>query len=394
MLSNGSDTYAWLIDPLAPQEFERDYYQKRVSVVRRGKPWYYQSLLSLDMLDQVLGTHRLSPRDLQIVRSDVDTTAADYTDGNGKVSPVRAAKLFADGATLIFNQLQRRVPSLANLCSALGTTFSSRMQTNIYLTPSGSQGFQPHWDTHDVFVLQVSGSKRWKIYDTKIPLPLRGQQFDPKQYSAGETSEEFELAAGDIAYIPRGLMHSASSQAESSLHITTGLIGFTWADFLLQSVAAAALADVSLRENLPLGIARPDFPAEERVRLCREKLQQLQANIDAAPAFSFLSEELATGQTSSFTNLLSQISSVDDLELSSSMRCRPDIVFDYREDGEHGYVTFCGTRVQLPSFLAPAVQFMQTATSFTIRELPDCVDDEGKLTLAKRLLKEGLLERV
>ena len=35
------------------------------------------------------------------------------------------------------------------------------MQINAYITPPENQGFAAHYDTHDVFVLQVSGSKRW-----------------------------------------------------------------------------------------------------------------------------------------------------------------------------------------------------------------------------------------
>ncbi|WP_420461677.1 JmjC domain-containing protein [Candidatus Palauibacter sp.] len=41
-----------------------------------------------------------------------------------------------------------------------------------------TQGFRPHWDTHDVSVLQVVGSKRWRLYDggrlaPHVPVPCR-----------------------------------------------------------------------------------------------------------------------------------------------------------------------------------------------------------------------------
>ena len=38
-------------------------------------------------------------------------------------------------------------------------------------------GFKAHFDTHDVFVLQIEGCKRWTLYDTPIELPLRGQEY-------------------------------------------------------------------------------------------------------------------------------------------------------------------------------------------------------------------------
>jgi len=30
----------------------------------------------------------------------------------------------------------------------------------------------PHWDDHDVFILQVSGEKRWRVYGVTRPYPL------------------------------------------------------------------------------------------------------------------------------------------------------------------------------------------------------------------------------
>ena len=35
---------------------------------------------------------------------------------------------------------------------------------NVYLTPADSQGFSPHYDDIDAFILQLEGKKRWKVY--------------------------------------------------------------------------------------------------------------------------------------------------------------------------------------------------------------------------------------
>lgn len=35
---------------------------------------------------------------------------------------------------------------------------------NAYLTPPNSQGFAPHYDDIEAFVLQIEGRKRWKLY--------------------------------------------------------------------------------------------------------------------------------------------------------------------------------------------------------------------------------------
>jgi ribosomal protein L16 Arg81 hydroxylase len=111
------------------------------------------------------------------------------------------ASRFDAGATIVFGQLHRRVPALARLCVAIGQIFGCRVQTNTYFTPPHAQGFRPHWDTHEVFVLQVAGTKSWSVYDTKVTLPLKGQRFDPEQHEPGPVSGQFELGPGDVAFL-------------------------------------------------------------------------------------------------------------------------------------------------------------------------------------------------
>lgn len=383
--------YAWLLDPLPPGEFEATYYQRRICVIRRQAPDYYRRLLSLDDLDLVLGTHTARHPEINVVRRDRDVPTSEYVDSVGIVDPLRAARLFADGATLIFSQLHQRVPSLARLCTDLRRVFSSRIQTNIYLTPPNSQGFAAHWDTHDVFVLQVAGRKRWTIYDTRIALPMRGQQFHPDE-QPGAVTEEFEIEAGDMAYIPRGVMHAAAAAADPSLHITTGLLVFTWADLLLKGVEAAALADVDLRESLPPGFADGQIPAEDMAGMARAKLARVSAFIESAPPFDYFAGELVAGHRSCFVNLLGQISRFDELTLASTVRVRPDAMWDVRDSETAFVIVFGGNQVEVPRFLRPALDFLRQAGTFAVKELPDCVDDAGKLTLVKRLVKEGLLE--
>ena len=50
------------------------------------------------------------------------------------------------------------------------------VQANAYATPAGAQGFAVHHDTHDVFVLQVAGEKRWLVYEPALELPLKDQR--------------------------------------------------------------------------------------------------------------------------------------------------------------------------------------------------------------------------
>ena len=67
----------------------------------------------------------------------------------------------AGGATLVLQALHRTWPPLIRFGTELAAELGHPVQINAYITPPENQGFAAHYDTHDVFVLQVAGSKRW-----------------------------------------------------------------------------------------------------------------------------------------------------------------------------------------------------------------------------------------
>ena len=385
------DWYAWLIDPLPTSEFERDYFEQRLFLIRREASRYFAELLSVTDLDTVLGTHSARYPDISLVRGDGDVSPGEYTDDVGRIQPLDVARHFDDGATVIFRQLQTRVPTLARLCVALGRRFSSRVQTNVYLTPPDAQGFSPHWDTHDVFVLQISGTKHWSIYDTKVKLPLRGQRFEPG-IPPGDVRDEFDLGPGSAVYLPRGLMHAARSTGQASLHITLGLTAFTWAEFLVESVTAAALEEESLRRNLPREFAREGFPLAEGKRLLGEKLASVQSRFDPEVVWRRFTDEILATDVPLFTDLFSQRFRGDRLTPRSRVRRRVGLLTEAVTEGETCLLRFCGRELRLPVNVWPALQFATTADQFAIQDLPDCLDAEGKMVLVRRLVREGVLQ--
>ena len=99
--------------------------------------------------------------------------------------------------------------------------------TPLFTTAIISPGFAGSYDTHDVFLLQVEGSKKWTICGTPVELPLSGQSFDASVHELGARKLEFVLEAGDAAYVPCGVVHEAQSADEVSLHITAGVLRYT-----------------------------------------------------------------------------------------------------------------------------------------------------------------------
>lgn len=56
------------------------------------------------------------------------------------------------------------IPKLHLLNASLQEYFHCFVGANSYLTPPNSQGFAPHYDDIEAFILQVEGKKLWKIY--------------------------------------------------------------------------------------------------------------------------------------------------------------------------------------------------------------------------------------
>src|SRR3712207_7506877 len=93
-----------------------------------------------------------------------------------QVSSDAVLRLFADGSTVVLQGLHRLWPPLIEFADSLAADLGHPTQVNAYVTPPSSRGFSPHYDVHDVFVLQVAGEKHWTIHAPVLDDPLRSQQ--------------------------------------------------------------------------------------------------------------------------------------------------------------------------------------------------------------------------
>ncbi|WP_339913276.1 cupin domain-containing protein [uncultured Brevundimonas sp.] len=265
--SHLTEPLPWLLGEAA-DGFLADLYEREPVVVHHGDPDHFRTLLSIAAVDRKIAELDLREGMLSMVDANRSVEASDFVSDNGAIDRVAVARLYRRGATVILNQLHQSDIVLAAFCRAVERVFSCHVQTNIYLTPPGSQGFQTHYDNHDVFILQVEGEKTWRLYDRPVEAPYRGERFKAGRHVVGEPRHSFVLKAGDCAYVPRGLMHDASTSGDAaSLHITCGLLVRTWAELVLEAVSEVCVGDPTFRESLPPGFANRDFDrAEARTR--------------------------------------------------------------------------------------------------------------------------------
>jgi ribosomal protein L16 Arg81 hydroxylase len=381
----------WMISPVSKRVFFEEYWEKQPLVVKRPNPDYFTSLLTLDEVDRVITTLGLRYPTITLKNADQAVTSEDYTVQGDLIDVAKVYQLFEQGSTITLAHLDTVVETLAAFSRNLERQFSFPFQTNVYLTPARAKGAQHHYDSHDVFVLQIAGSKHWTTYGTPVKLPLRGQEFDPLAHERGEPTLEFELQAGDCVYIPRGVVHDARSGKTTSLHITVGVLHWTWTDLLLEAIAEVSLNDPAFRQAFPAGFARQDFNRERAREIFRDLLTRLAAKCDLDAILDRFADEFMSSCPPLLRGQLGQLANLDHVSLDTVVEARTGVISNVRTNREATTIDCYGREISFPAHAAEAVGFALRNSKFAVCELPDDLDDAGKLTLVRRLIREGLL---
>jgi hypothetical protein len=390
-------SFEWLIDPVAPQAFFDQYYERKPLLIESGNPARFNPLLSVAAIDRYLAGSAHYHPEVFLVDAARDLSPSDYTlpDDSGRIDLPRAYQLFNSGATISISQLQERLPELAKLCRSVERTFSSPFQTNIYLSPRNAQGFKTHYDSHDVFVLQVAGSKHWTLYGNGNgpELPLRGQGFKPAEHVPGPVTRELTIKAGDVFYCPRGVFHAARATDEVSLHITLGVMGKTWADVMIEAMSEACLASPAFRSHLPVGYANSGFDSRGAEVTFRSLVESFAGSARLEPILERFREGFVSSRRPAFEGCLEELDSPAPVTLETRVAARPHLIYLLHEEGETLTILFGATQISLPVFTRPSVEAALSGKPLRVSDLPGQLDDPGKIVLTQRLIREGLLVR-
>jgi ribosomal protein L16 Arg81 hydroxylase len=387
-------SFEWLIHPISREVFFEEYWEKQPLVVKRNEANYFCSLLSLDEVDRTITTLDLRYPNVTLKNADRKIAANDYIVRGDSLDVAKVYQLFGEGSTITLAFLDNVIPTLTSFCRGLEKEFSCPLQTNAYLTPPGAKGAKHHYDTHDVFVLQVANSKQWTTYGTPVELPLRGQDFDSSVHERGAPTLSFELDAGDLAYIPRGVVHDARSGENVSLHITVGVLSYTWADLLLELAADVSLSDPAFRKSLPPGFAREEFDRKKAGEAFRNLLQRLSAKAQFEEILDRFVDEFISTSPPLLRGQMAQMASVDRLTIDSVVGARPNAISRIRTNRDSISIDCYGRKITLPISSAEGVRFALNSPKFVVQQLPGDLDDKSKLALLRRLIREGLVMQI
>jgi ribosomal protein L16 Arg81 hydroxylase len=388
----------WLLRPTPQGAFLSDHWEQRPLTVSRGDETYFRDVLTLADVDRILSLHDLRHPALKLVKNSAPVPPPEYTtEGDGKGDPaggmVDLTKMFTQyqrGATIILDDLHRSWAPLARLCAAAERSFSHPAQANVYLTPPGAQGFGAHYDTHDVFILQVAGSKRWRLYGSRVELPLPDNPSPYPGPDPGRPKADFVLRAGDLLYIPRGCVHDALTSDSISLHVTLGINTYTWADLFQEALAALCRRDVRFRRALPIGFA-VDGAAAARLRAeCAPLMRALAEGLPVEEAADGLAERFVMTRPPRLDGHLTGLLGARRLTAQSRVRKR---AWMYRLSvrGDAVRLLCHGKGLTFPRSLEPTLRFIIDTEAFVVGFLPGPLTDPDRVALVRRLIEEGVL---
>ncbi|WP_067501524.1 cupin domain-containing protein [Actinoplanes sp. TFC3] len=390
-----------------PAKFAEAYWGRQPLLTRADElagPDGFRDLLSSEAVDDLLSERGLRTPFLRVANQGTVLSASAFTGSGGAGAEVsdqvlddKVMKLYAEGATLVLQGLHRIWPPLIDYARRLGEELRQPLQVNAYLTPAGNKGFATHYDTHDVFVLQVEGTKRWRIHEPVLSEPLERQAWGGRADEVGATAEgpaalDVVLAPGDALYLPRGWLHSAQAQGERSLHLTFGVRALT-RYALVEELLSLAAGDQRLRATLPYGmdVADPDQVApelSETVAALRDWLLQA----DPQEVASRLRNRAWPAQRPEPVKPLAQLAFAEQVTVDDRVSVRHGLRWQLVEDGaEHVVLRLTRRTLRFPAYCADALRFALAGAVRRVGDLPGLDDDPDRLVLARRLLREAVL---
>jgi hypothetical protein len=382
--------------PIEADTFFRDSWEKQPLAVVRDDPAYYQGLFSRRDLDDLIAFTRPkffdnlqpgAPPRLNVVHGWLphEEPFAGYYPN---LADVRRA--VAHGKTLLITGMQQRWPAVAAMGRALETFFGCMVHTNLYFTPPGAQGFDPHYDTHEVFVLQIDGDKHWRLYGPGKELPLPNDKSAISKEQLGPPTQEVLLRSGDLLYLPRGHIHEAHTSESASLHLTVGVNVLRWLDLLQLALSRAAAADVRFRRSLPVGLLCADASPPSLRDKFHEAIQHFAKNADLEGAVGAMAEAFVGGMAALPGDYFAA-EDLDGIDLDAVLEKARGVLCRVIQRSDKVTLLAPGARIDGPANLGPAMRYIAQAQRFTPAELPDNLTPEAKLALVRRLLRERVL---
>ena len=201
-----------MLGGLDARSFLRRHWQKHPLLARRALPQYENMMTREDLF-------ALSMRDDMLSRL-VVRHGRRWEVAHGPFSRRTLAQLPGRGWTLLVQGVNQVLPRAQALLLEFAFIPYARLDDVMvsYAPPGGGVG--PHFDSYDVFLLQIAGARRWRVSRQRDLELVSGAPL--KLLRDFRAEHEWTLAAGDMLYLPPHVAHDGIAAGEC----LTASIGF------------------------------------------------------------------------------------------------------------------------------------------------------------------------
>ena len=387
--------------------FARDHWARAPLLSRAVDPGGFADLFSADAVDELIAERALRTPFVRMAQDGAVLAPKLFTAPGGlgaeiadQVSADRVLAELEAGATLVLQGLHRTWPPLEEFTRHLVADLGHPCQVNAYITPAGSRGFDPHYDVHDVFVVQIHGEKHWTIHEPVLVDPLRTQGWDGYRAAVAGRAQgtpviDATFRAGDVLYLPRGWIHSARAGDATSIHLTIGVAAITGSDVAEQAISRVIRSE-ALRRSLPLGFDPAD--ADDVRSIVTTVLDGLVAEFAAEPLRAELERSVAEALQTRLRDSsrpepvrpLATVDAIAALSAESTVRLRSGLRARIVHSGDGVRIIRSASTVTLPAEAGPAVDALAAGSPIMVGRLPG-LDAESAIVVVRRLLREGIL---
>ncbi|KAK3784197.1 hypothetical protein RRG08_001505 [Elysia crispata] len=246
-----------MIHPVTPDRFFTELWEKKPLLVKRHTSDYNRGWFSTAEFDKILRQENIQWG----VNLDATSFLNDKRETHNQTGRAHAPvvwDMYQAGCSMRLLNPQTYSRNVWKVLSVLQEYFGCCVGANIYLTPPGTQGFAPHFDDIEAFILQLEGKKHWRLYsprnDDEVLPRFSSGNFSQSEF--GEPILDTVLEAGDLLYFPRGTIHQGDATDEHSLHITVSCYQLnTWGDLLMKLLPSAI--EMAIEENPAFRVGLP-----------------------------------------------------------------------------------------------------------------------------------------
>lgn len=234
--------------------FLKDYQTKKPFLRKKA----FEPDLSWENVDEIISRCDISSQDFKLNYNGRVLDKNEYIEKYEDIGLTRYRLIrenfysfMRKGATVIANKISNE-PIIYKYRREIEHFCGRPTIASLYLAYGKDSSFRAHWDSRDVFVLQIEGKKKWTLYEPNFELPLNHQQSkDMPEYQCPTTPfMEVTLEKGDILYVPRGWWHDPIPLDEASLHLSVGTYPFYPRDYLNWILNLVPGKDIYARKDL------------------------------------------------------------------------------------------------------------------------------------------------